>query len=714
MLEQIKKLYADKTNNDKWIWKYKDFLPPTIDVNGLPIHFSDSFNKIGIAMSGGADSTMLAYILCKHIYENNIKCKVYPFHMLRFVEHKPWNEYIAQDVWKYIDKKFPNILVPLEYGFIASDLETLPLAQVNPKNFDKIDFDKAFTDVLVTQRFSDYFIKKHKLKFLYSGTTRNPPELVHKGTPKFRTLSEEELVLDKVILPTLINPFALITKDWIMAQYENFQIPDLLSLTRSCEADTIKLDIESWEPPREYPRVCGDCFFCKEREWGIKNSQKYIKSRPCYYALGGLNYKNGYVTSCPTQSDRLSILKDAYLPSEVFNNQNFKQHRIDLLNGIWPKGCDICKHVEEAGSGTSMRKEELPDFAHYAGNGENGFEGLKTVELRFSHSCNMACLHCSEVFSSGWMSKLKRYQPDEIDQKYELIQLTKEMHRSSNEEDLTISISTERALEIVDDLNANFPNLERVDFAGGEVLYQKQFFPTLERLAQHPNAHNMMIMFHSNFNADFDPVTLSKLLANFKRPMIQMSIDSGPNMYSYFRDGSWDKLVENIKKYRTADNGRTEMNLVCTTGTYQIMEIQDIFKGFLSLDANHIQASIIFTPKYLNPALMTQQFPVEVKKDISATKTLIGIEKANRLANIDESCKLNSFKGTKEIPLWTDIETAYIAIKTIEDYIWKTVTDPKYWDSFIQYIKKTDNIWDQSFNNTIKNYKIFKDQIVRV
>ena len=68
---------------------------------------------------------------------------------------------------------------------------------------------------------------------------------------------------------------------------------------------------------------------------------------------------------------------------------------------------------------------------------------------------------------------------------------------------------------------------EKIDFAGGEVLYQKQFFPVLERLAQHPNAKNLYIFFHSNFNAPFDVNTLNDLLKPFGQTKIKISVDAG-------------------------------------------------------------------------------------------------------------------------------------------------------------------------------------------
>lgn len=433
---------------------------------------------------------------------------------------------------------------------------------------------------------------------------------------------------------------------------------------------------------------------------------------PCYYALGGINFKNGYATSCPQQSDQLQILDEKYLPSEFYNSKNFKEHRLDLMKGIWPRGCDMCQRVEHAKSGRSMRQEEPIKLNHFNfETGEVDFAGLKTVEIRFSHSCNMACLHCSQVFSSGWMSKLKRYQSDEEDRKYKLEQLLGITHRKSPDDDLTISISTERALEIVEDLNRNFPNLERVDFAGGEVLYQKQFFPTLKKLAEHPNAKLMMVMFHTNFNADFDPEELSNCLKKFGRTKIQISVDAGPRLYPYFRQGNWLKLKNNIENFKKYNNKRTEINLVCTTSAYQIMEIKDIFQGFLSLDVNFINASIVYTPDYINPSIMMYKFKDEVLKDIDETFNLIDEIKEKRLN--DESAK-TLYSHNEFIPgEWSDIESAKDALNIIKKYILNNKFLPEHWESFLVYIRKTDNIWKQNFNDHIQNYKYIKGDIVR-
>jgi len=387
------------------------------------------------------------------------------------------------------------------------------------------------------------------------------------------------------------------------------------------------------------------------------------------------------------------------------------------MNGTWPRGCDMCMFVEQDNSGKSMRQEEPVTFDHYnKDTGEIDFAGLRTVEIRFSHSCNMACLHCSQVFSSGWMSKLKRYESDEEDKQHQLHQLTGVMHRKSPDDDLTMSISTERALEIVEDLNNNFPNIERIDFAGGEVLYQKQFLPTLEKLSEHPNAKNIKIIFHSNFNADFDPEALSFLLKKFGYCNIMISVDAGPRLYPYFRQGNWDKLKDNIQKFKAVDNKHSHINLVCTTSVYQIMEFEDVMRGFLSLELDYINCSIVYTPAYLNPSVLMLKHRGFVLNEIErARNAVIKIDKERR-KNILETKEMYNFVWDDDINYgwWTDITSALKWFKYIEDYVKQTKIKYSHFNRWLIYRKKSDEIWKQNFNDYFQNYQIVDNELIRV
>ena len=436
---------------------------------------------------------------------------------------------------------------------------------------------------------------------------------------------------------------------------------------------------------------------------------------PCYYAHGGLNYKNGFATVCPISGARLKEL-NGEIPSKFWNNNYFTEYRKLLDKGEWPKDCSLCKTNEENNI-KSMRQDYPADLSNYdPTTGKIKFEGLKHVELRFSNACNMACLHCSNVYSSLWGSRLKNYLPDEIDKEYNLEQLLGTQHRvwwpdrlEKNADpgdakffDANIDLKKAHVLEIAEDLNKNFPNIEKIDFAGGEVLYQKQFLPCLHKLAEHPNAKNLLIFFHSNFNADFDVKDLSDALKPFGRTKIMISVDAGTNIYPYFRDGSWKKLKENLRKFNEV-NDFTEIDAVCTTSAYQIMDIENVIESLLTLNLNAVNCSIVYTPKYINPALMMRHFSKEVMEDLKAVReTITHIEEVRLLGDP----KIHrSWDGLQDHP-FSDIRSARNGIDIIEEYVtnYKYTTE-KDWEGFLHYSQKIDKLWKKNFNDYFIKYK---------
>jgi len=446
----------------------------------------------------------------------------------------------------------------------------------------------------------------------------------------------------------------------------------------------------------------------------------------CFYALGGINYKNGVISVCPRQSDQLVYAHETIKPSELFNHKNFKLIRKMLYHDKWPSGCDTCEDMERDNL-NSMRKDYIPvDGWFYKSHGgttnmtpessdipllqcydekthQTDFKGLRHLELRFSTACNFSCLHCSKVYSSGWITKLKDYDPDEEVIQYDLRQLLGTEHRHGPNDKNEMRITTKQALMIVEDLNENFPNLQYVDFSGGELLYQKQFFPTLAKLSEHPNARNMNISFHSNFNApNIDVIKLSDLLEPFNSSSIVISIDAGRKIYPYFRHGgNWETLRNNIYKFKE-HNKHTFLSASITTSIYQMLDIYDIFDSILDLyppttkPNSEIQfdASIVQTPKYINPSLIMYDFPEETEKDIRKTYELIEKKDMSGHELYDRQSKN-----------WLDY---------IVNYVKQTKLSYSHFNRFLIYRKKSDEIWGQNFNEYFDNYQIEDDELIRV
>jgi hypothetical protein len=67
-----------------------------------------------------------------------------------------------------------------------------------------------------------------------------------------------------------IHPFRFTTKDWVVKQYVNFGIMDLFNITRSCEGEFSTINYLTYAPNDPVP-TCGECFWCKEREWAVRS-----------------------------------------------------------------------------------------------------------------------------------------------------------------------------------------------------------------------------------------------------------------------------------------------------------------------------------------------------------------------------------------------------------------------------------------------------------
>ena len=470
-------------------------------------------------------------------------------------------------------------------------------------------------------------------------------------------------------------------------------------------------------------------------------------SNICYYSLTGINYKNQFTTCCAINSDRLVRFSETVIPSQVYNSQNFKDIRKNLYDGNWPNGCHLCEKIEETPNTRSMRQDYLFDNGKFEYEEDNfvydyydpstGYmnpKGCKHIEMRFSNVCNMSCLHCSSVFSTGWQKKLETYKPDREDGQHNLSQLLNTMHIDHGDDKKRLGLNLNDIKKICDDLNNNFPNINRVEISGGEVLIQRQFYRFLEMLSDHPNRKNITVSFYSNFNADFDIEYLTKLLSNFGRSVISISIDSSENIYSYFRSGDWKVLTSNISKFRKI-NTITELGGIVTFSAYQFMDICNVYKSIIPLNFSFIKTVLVQSPKYLNPCVLLFDFEKELKKDFDETwkmiyefyeyrennielfkKVNIGVNIEKRETGLELEQTEKGMRGhfLKGEYVFSDLDSCLWYLNNVKNYIFnkKNSTYMDY-NAFLVYIKKSDKLTKQKFNDYFTKFKFIDEEIIR-
>ena len=204
-------------------------------------------DKIAISMSGGLDSSLLTYLLCKEISDKKQNTKVYPLHGID--NTRPTSPENIQNIINFLRNSFPMVEI--------NDMLTWD----NTKDY-KIPKSKKDSDGIKK------WCLKYSINYIYQGRTANPPKDV---LDKFgghyedvRSHNNEQPIKEHIrpFNAYLIRPWKNINKKFIYEQYKKHNLLDTLEpLTWSCIAFA--------EETNFFNEPCKKCYWCKEKYWGF-------------------------------------------------------------------------------------------------------------------------------------------------------------------------------------------------------------------------------------------------------------------------------------------------------------------------------------------------------------------------------------------------------------------------------------------------------------
>lgn len=203
----------------------------------------DKYKKVGINLSGGCDSSLMLYFLCKVILKYNNFIKIIPITGVDL--KRPTNILNVESILDFMNEVFPTIIFENhEVNYYTKDHEK-----------DKINKHKEYENKL---------FDKNKIDLLLHGRTSNPPKEealkndLFYNREEIRDISEKELWFkDKYFMP-----FNNVDKRFIAECYkkENL-IKKLFPLTTSCVAYK--------EETNFFTQPCKKCWWCKEKKWAF-------------------------------------------------------------------------------------------------------------------------------------------------------------------------------------------------------------------------------------------------------------------------------------------------------------------------------------------------------------------------------------------------------------------------------------------------------------
>lgn len=254
--------------------------------------FDPNWKRIGVNVSGGADSALGTSILAELIQQLGTNTEIYFLTNVRVWNNRPWAGPISVQVYEKICSMFPSVRMHRIQNFIPPEIEEGTLRtddDVNPRGI--LTEIGTSGDRICTQSFNRFAVHTYQLEAVYNFITNNPHdrEFEHRSKPHDRIWDQARLdqtsvcpqylkAEDDVIL---VHPWKLITKDFIMGQYYRRDWHDLLNTTRSCEGDKVLFPEGPFEDYTTYRHgvsplpLCHEvtddieqgCYWCAEREW---------------------------------------------------------------------------------------------------------------------------------------------------------------------------------------------------------------------------------------------------------------------------------------------------------------------------------------------------------------------------------------------------------------------------------------------------------------
>lgn len=195
------------------------FTGPDSDKRQIEIKFHENKQRIGVMLSGGADSAILLYLLALERKMAGSTQEIIPFTVAR-----------PDGAWNYVKPIVDKINQMLSIALPD------PIQVGDPT----LHHSKQGRSGELEAR------TKYHIDHFYYGSQQHPPVPMPGEYPARP---------DQIELPGTTIPFALVDKRHTLGLYEVFQAWPLIELTHSCTAQT--------------EGRCGECYNCKEREWAL-------------------------------------------------------------------------------------------------------------------------------------------------------------------------------------------------------------------------------------------------------------------------------------------------------------------------------------------------------------------------------------------------------------------------------------------------------------
>lgn len=289
---------------------------------------------------------------------------------------------------------------------------------------------------------------------------------------------------------------------------------------------------------------------------------------------------------------------------EIWNNKNFKQLRLDMLNDQPNSSCSKCYEQEDSGF-FSGRQSANKHHGHHidrihateADGTYNEFE-MTYWDIRFSNLCNLRCRSCGHIFSSQWyqdQSKLAGGDWKKINKPL--------VYAGRTETDMW------------EQLEPHLDYVEQIYFAGGEPLLMEEHYHILDELVKR-GRFDVRLIYNTNFtHTDLKGNSVFEYWNKFDSVAVGASLDASGPHGEYIRKGTDWAVVEQNRRDMLAICPQVDFYISPTLSIMNALHLPDFHRDWVEkglLKAQDLNVNILQDPMYYRIDIATPEYKAEI------------------------------------------------------------------------------------------------------
>jgi len=324
---------------------------------------------------------------------------------------------------------------------------------------------------------------------------------------------------------------------------------------------------------------------------------------------------SGMTTSCHHPPAHLVDRETVRLnPRLLHNTDQKKLDREQMQRGERPPGCEYCWKIEDMGRNRvsdrvyKSRIYTIEDLHTAARTPAHEDVDLKTLEIAFDRTCQLACSYCNPAFSSTWVNDIRKHGP------YQGLESDGRNHFTHVHDSAQLYNygDTNPYVEAFfqwweSDLHRT---LDELRITGGEPLMSGHTWKLIDWFRDNPGRSHTRLAINSNLGMESDVIDRAITACEGIELDIYTSNESlGPHA-EYIRDGldygQWSYNMEHImrsKKVRTLHVMCT-INALCLESLPEFLTYLMLWKQDHGADFPNFTLNILRFPSFQSPLVL--------------------------------------------------------------------------------------------------------------